>query len=229
MKFIAFDTEAFTLEEPKGISVAVTCQDKQQARIWRSGTLDECLPLSPQQAIFLVEYLKISADRGYTILTWNGLGYDFKILGEVSGLWEDCAALALNHVDMMFQFFCRYGYRVGQDAIAHGLGLPGKDGHEDVEGANAPIAWHESKAKRIKVCEYCEADGTGLLAIAKAITEQGYYKWTTRAGRPMKRPYGGAWRTVAECLAIRLPDVSWIPDPHTREEIMDWIFKVREV
>ena len=32
--------------------------------------------------ISLVEYLQFMAARGYTILTWNGLSFDFDVLGE---------------------------------------------------------------------------------------------------------------------------------------------------
>ena len=227
-KFIAFDLETFSPEEPYGISVAATCQDGQSPRLWYESPLAECLPLSPRQAGFLVDYLKIAVDREYTLLTWNGLAFDFKVLGEVSGMWDTCGVLALNHVDMMFQFFCRYGYWIGMNAIAHGLGLPGKDGHEAVSGALAPVAWRESKEKRIEVCKYAEADVATLLGIAKEATKQGCFKWLSTRGRQMNKPFSGTWRTVKECLAMPPPDVDWIKEPHTRVEMMDWIFTIKE-
>ena len=227
--FIAFDLETWTLEEPYGISVAATMEDKLAPRTWYE-SLSEPAPLSPRQAGFLVDYLKISHDRGYTTLTWNGLAFDYKVLAEVSGQWETCAALALSHVDMMFQFFCAYGFRVGLNTVAHGLGLPGKDGHEDVSGEKAPEVWRGgTKQDRVKVCQYCEDDVRTLLGISKAAADQGHFRWTTKKGRLMTKPFGGKWKTVQECLQIPLPDTSWMDNPPTRESMMDWTFKIREV
>ena len=37
-----------------------------------------------------------------------------------------CSRVALNHIDLMFHFFCEKGYPLGLDAAAKGMGLPGK-------------------------------------------------------------------------------------------------------
>lgn len=55
----------------------------------------------------LVNYLEKEVECGYTIVTWNGLGFDFDILAEESGMLEKCRRLANNHVDMMFHALCR--------------------------------------------------------------------------------------------------------------------------
>ena len=44
--------------------------------------------MSQQEAAGLVEYLAAQVEHGYTIVTWNGLGFDFDILAEESGMLE---------------------------------------------------------------------------------------------------------------------------------------------
>ena len=63
----------------------------------------------------LVDYLACQVVAGYTILTWNGLSFDFNVLAEESGMHDECAELALNHVDMMFHIFCLRGHYLGLD------------------------------------------------------------------------------------------------------------------
>jgi len=61
----------------------------------------------------LVQHLSDMAADGFSILTWNGLGFDFDILAEESGAAASCREFALGHVDMMFHVFCSLGYPVG--------------------------------------------------------------------------------------------------------------------
>ena len=61
----------------------------------------------------LVQYLSKMADDGFTILTWNGLGFDFDILAEESAAcWRVARQCAFGHVDMMFHIVCSLGYPV---------------------------------------------------------------------------------------------------------------------
>ena len=43
--------------------------------------------MSREEAAALVHYLEDRTKEGYTLLTWNGLGFDFDILAEES----DCS------------------------------------------------------------------------------------------------------------------------------------------
>src|SRR5208283_5409002 len=95
---------------PLGISCAATLAgDSDELVLWHGGK-DRHHPtdrMSPQKASGLVEYLVSQIGIGYTIVTWNGLGFDFDILAEESGMLEKCRRLANNHVDMMFHALCR--------------------------------------------------------------------------------------------------------------------------
>ena len=47
-----------------------------------------------------VEYLATQVENGYTIVTWNGLGFDFDILADESQMLAECRQLAIGHVQL---------------------------------------------------------------------------------------------------------------------------------
>jgi len=49
--------------------------------------------MSQQEAVELVEHLMIQVQHGYTVVTWNGVGFDFDILAEESRMVEECKRL----------------------------------------------------------------------------------------------------------------------------------------
>ena len=51
--------------------------------------------MSRAEAQGLVHDLAQLVEEGYTLLTWNGLGFDFNILAEESGLQTECERLAM--------------------------------------------------------------------------------------------------------------------------------------
>src|SRR5581483_11809905 len=57
--------------------------------------------MSREECVALVQELKRLASEGYTLVTWNGTGFDFAVLARESGLSKDCAELALAHIDLM--------------------------------------------------------------------------------------------------------------------------------
>src|SRR5208337_2434610 len=118
-QYLAFDIETakdvpgddfnWRPHRPLGISCAATlASDTDQPLVWHGKTSDG-LPdkrMSREDARGLVQYLSKMAADGFTILTWNGLGFDFDILAEESGAAAECGECALGHVDMMFQVLC---------------------------------------------------------------------------------------------------------------------------
>jgi hypothetical protein len=95
----------------------------------------------------LVRYLATQVQRGYTILTWNGLGFDFRILAEESGFSRECGDLAVEHVDMMFYVLCRLGFGVGLESAAKGLGVGTKP--TGVSGSLIPQLWNEDRHEEV--------------------------------------------------------------------------------
>ena len=44
--------------------------------------------MSQEEAAKLVEYLTTQVENGYTLVTWNGVGFDLDILAEESGMLD---------------------------------------------------------------------------------------------------------------------------------------------
>jgi hypothetical protein len=170
-----------------------------------------------QEAKNLVEILTaLVFGGGYIPLTWNGLGFDFDVLSEESGMHEECKELALNHIDMMFHFFASKGYPLGLDAASKGMNLPGKP--EGMDGAKAPELW---PADPHRVMAYCSLDVKNTLGVAEAIDTAGRLNWISRSGNPnywlCKK-----WLTVKEAMVMPSPDTSWMSDPWPRSKFYGW-------
>ncbi len=177
--------------------------------------------MSQQDVTEMVHYLTTMADAGHTTLTWNGLGFDFDILAEESGMRAECKRLAfdLAHVDMMFHVFCQLGYPVGLDRAAKGMGLAGKT--QGMDGALAPRLWAEGKQQQ--VLDYVAQDVRTTLALAQTCEERGHMRWITRRGSGKKMDLPSGWLTVREALALPEPDNSWMSNPWPRSKFTSWI------
>jgi hypothetical protein len=145
------------------------------------------------------------------------LSFDFDILAEESGMHEECKALALDHIDMMFHFFVGKGFPLGLDAASKGMGLPGKP--EGMDGAIAPELWAEGQYHR--VLDYVSWDVKNTLGVAEAVDESGCLDWIARSGRPNSWVCD-QWLTVKEALALPEPDTSWMTDPWPRSKFYEW-------
>jgi RNase H-like protein len=87
------------------------------------------------------------ARDGYTLLSWNGLSFDFNILAEESGLPDECGKLAMDHVDMMFHVVCRLGHYIALARAAEAVGIPGKAG--GMSGYDAPRMWADGQHEQV--------------------------------------------------------------------------------
>ena len=166
----------------------------------------------------IVQRLQRAIDRGYTILTWNGLSFDFDVLAEESGMHAECCDLAMNHVDAMFQVHCLKGFPVGLDAVSKGLGLAGK--MEGVSGAKAPYLWHEGQYQT--VLEYVQQDVRSTLEVALAIEQRRGLTWIAKSGKRNSLPIAKLL-TVAEALQLPEPDTSWMTEPMPRSRFTGWM------
>ncbi len=182
----------------------------------------------------LVTTLQEFASSGYTIVTVNGLGFDFRILAEESGMVEECAELALNHhCDLMFVSVCALGWRVGLDILAVGAGVEGKklvvtlnDGSELVgmDGLQAPKLW--AAGEHNAVLDYLAQNVRATLEIAEVAIHPdcGYLRWVSGSEKPWQIHLPrGELPTVAKCLTWQLPDTDWMTAPPTRAELVAWM------
>ena len=230
-KYLAFDIEIangfpdgedWRQYRPLGISCAATlADDAEQAKLWCGGD-DDGQPadrMSREETAALVDYLVEAAGQGYTILTWNGLAFDFEVLAEESGMAEPCKTLAREHVDMMFHVFCQLGYPVGLDAVAKGMDLPGKP--EGMSGLLAPQMWADGK--RQEVLDYVAQDVRTTLDVATACRRDHRLCWITRRGKRSRMPLPGDWLTVTEAMKLPQADTSWMDNPIPRRKFTAWL------
>ena len=229
-KYLAFDIETARITEnepdwrscrPLGISCAATLTtNDDQPTLWHGG--ERTSPrdrMSREEAAALVRYLNARTREGFTLLTWNGLGFDLDVLQEESGLFQECRALARAHVDMMFHAFCQLGHGVGLDVAARGMKLAGKP--KGMSGELAPVLW--ARGERETVLRYVAQDVRTSLELARACEGCGELRWVSRSGKVRCMALAEGWLTVREALRLPLPDTSWMDSPWPREKFTGWM------
>jgi len=233
---------------PLGITCASVCFSESTAgeettvhKTWWGGSelgqLNDWMDASEMTA--MLAYLDTLVQRGYKLFTWNGLSFDWHVLYhelEDPTLRASIKQHALEHCDMMFQFFCDRGYPLGLDAVAKGMGLAGKT--EGMDGSLAPILWSADQAalnqlgsfrwanmslvdRRRKVIEYVEQDALTTYKIAQRAGLLHRWNWTSRSGRPQIYNIS-RWMSVREAMQLPLPDTSWMGRPMRRERFYRW-------
>jgi hypothetical protein len=231
-RYLAFDIETAKIlpeetadllsHRPLGICcAAAVAGDLPKPLTWYGHTVDgtPAPVLSRDEARALVADLGDLVRTGYTLVTWNGLGFDFDVLSEESGLTAECAQLAWRHVDMMFHVVCERGFPLALDKAAQAMGLGTKD--HAVGGARAPVLWAEGRYA--EVLDYCVRDVQLTLGLAVACDEQRVMRWITRKGTTSQMALPQGWLSAAEADRLPLPDTSWMTEPLTRERFTGWI------
>jgi hypothetical protein len=232
-RFLAFDIEtAAVLSEeqfqnrerhrPLGITcVAAQASDATEPTVWDArqaggGTSER---MTSAQLAEFVEYLRRMSAQGYTLLTWNGTGFDWDILAEGSGCLATCRELATNHVDMMFHVFCELGYPVALEKAAQGHGIAGKP--QGMAGFLAPQMWAQGRHQQ--VIDYVAQDVRITLEVAHASEARRSFRWMTRKGTKSSMPLPNGWLSVESALRLPEPDTSWMADPIPRARFTKWL------
>jgi hypothetical protein len=229
-RYIAFDIETAKIlpaavsdllaHRPLGIACAAAAMsDRSDPLTWFGAGAVPAPQLSRAEARALVSDLSARVREGYTPLSWNGLSFDFNVLAEESGLPEECARLAIDHVDMMFHAVCTLGHFVGLQKVAEGLRIPGKTA--GLTGSEAPARW--AAGHHDEVLAYNVQDARLALAIAEACESRRELVWVTRKGTIARMPLPNGWLTVQEAQRLPLPDTSWMSQPPTRESFTAWM------
>ena len=208
-----------------GIScAAVAFEDREEVKIW-SGYPRLDSAACRRMAEELVEL----HDSGYRFVTWNGCGFDFRIVAQESGLQKQMALLAMDHIDLMLMVTFARGHYLALQKALEGAGMAGKlkrvqlsDGRwiEDMEGSQAPVLWGQGEQEA--VLAYLEQDVRQQLALAKLVLERGEIRWTSRTGNPQAVAFDQLL-TVRECFSLPEPDTSWMRDPPARDQFTAWM------
>lgn len=234
MKFLAFDIETckitppdanLQVHRPLGITCyAVAWVSEKTGEIQAThghghdGSPDPTPVMTRSECCLLVGRLHRAVQQGYTLLAHNGVGFDFDILAEESGMVDTCADLALHSVDTCLLVHCLKGFPVGLDAIAQGMGLPGKT--EGMNGSMAPEMWAEGHYA--EVLEYVKQDVRLTLQVALEIQQRKRLMWIAKSGRRNSITLP-TLLTAQEALQLPEPDVSWMSEPVARSRFTAWM------
>ena len=243
MAFVAFDVE-IAKPVPDGPDILAHRPGIACAAIAREGEDRASILFDPSDApelfdpakkaltrdgsLRILAALEAAAARGDTLVTWNGAGFDFRLLADETGRHADCARLVMASVDMMFQVLCDRGHPLSLDAALKGAGLPPKMNEVTLRsgeavhigGADAPTYWQAGEYAA--VATYCAADAERTAALAAACQRSRQLAWVSQKGRPNQVYLRTGWLTVEQCLALPLPDTSWMTNPIRREDVLAW-------
>ena len=231
-KYLAFDLEIakeipdegdWRTHSPLGITCAAMLpMDTGQLVTWygRTSTGQPSPRMNQEEAKVIVWALAAMVGTGgYTLVTWNGLNFDFPVMAEESELATECKELAAHHVDMMFHLFCGKGYRLSLDAAAKGMGLAGKT--PGVTGADAPRYWAEGRYREI--LDYLAQDVQTTGHLAHSCDQQAALRWTSQRGNAMELALPNGLLTVEEAMLQQEPDTSWMSNPQSRSDFTGWL------
>ena len=229
-RYLAFDIEtvkpfpqgeSWRDHRPIGIGCAAAYSDDTGPLSWRRTETDGAIAerLDQQDAQALVQDLLDHVQQGLTIVTWNGLGFDFDVLAEESGRHDDCSELARSHVDMMFHIFCYKGYPISLATLAKGMNTPGKT--EGMTGDIATQMW--AQGDRQPVIDYCVQDTLATLQLAQAGTRTKRLQWNSKSGRAQALALNRGWLTVQQAVLTPEPNTSWMDNPIPRSSFSSWL------
>ena len=232
-RYLAFDMETAKIlpsevkdilqHRPLGIAcaAAVAEDDPTNTFRWHGWDTDKrpAKQMSPTEAEKLVFDLMELSEKGYTLLTWGGTHFDFDVLAEESGRVNECAALAKNHIDMLFHVLCSLGHPVSLQKAAEGMKLPGKKA--GVSGALAPTMWAAGQYE--EVIQYCTQDTHLALQVARKCELSRQLTWITQRGKAKQLGLPDGWLTVEAAYHLPLPDTSWMSDPMSRDDSVRWL------
>lgn len=230
-RYLAFDLETakvslcrrdWMLDRPLGISCAATFSEGESEPVLWYGRERRAGP-TPQMTVAearaLVAFLENRVAAGYTIVTWNGIGFDFNILAEESGMKSRCTSLALGHVDMMFHLLCQVGFGVSLNSAARGMRLTRSCKRRT--GSEIPKLW---AAKRFhEVFRHVGRDARFTLALATTCRERRFLRWITRwgTGRMVRLPAG--WLKARAAQSLPDPLQFECRDQWSRDRLTSWM------
>jgi len=228
MKLLSFDLEISNEFEDEaghprsyremGIScAAVLAEDSSVPVYWHSPDR-----LSEQVVARMVDDLEDYVNNGYTLVTWNGLAFDFRTVAENAPVeyFSRVCALARNHWDIMLQFVITKGYRLGLDACAKGCNVQTKKDLDGGHGENVPRLWREGRYE--EVLYYLGGDVETTMQVAKFVRDNRGFDWVSKSGRNNSVTLGRPL-IVSECMSRRVPPQSWITDPPKIEDMAGWM------
>ena len=232
MKLMSFDLETSKIVPdgdtadwgehwPLGIScagVSFLRNSNVVTELFYSGDLPAPAPqMSRERALDVLHYLAHAVKDGYTIVTWNGFAFDFRVLAHEAGSHRLAAAVALSSVDLMLEIVCRRGHPLALDAAAKGAGLDGKT--PGMNSAMAPALWAAGEYQT--VLDYLRQDCKLTLRLAYYALNQNRLKWISKTGKMQSVPIH--MLPAVDALKLPEPNNGWMKNPIRRANLYAWI------
>jgi len=192
------------------------------------------------------------ASMGDTIVSFNGLHFDFPLLATVcndTGIEKELKHLAIyEHIDYALNMVTARGFMISLDTAAHALGLSGKT--EGMAGYLAPILWNPerttfsdeeaadiealgvvpgTKAAQALCLTYVGQDAVTTADVYRLLVEDKYLQWvSSRSGKLVKTPwypevFEGRLLKVCEVMDREQCLTPWFTNnPFSKEEMLSW-------
>lgn len=207
---------------PLGISCAAVLESAEDhANIWYSG--DEfgkpAAQMSKLDLQEVVHYLEDLAAKNVRLVTWNGLGFDFDILGEESGLIDRCRFLALKHLDLMFLEFCQKGYPVSLEMAMRAM-FP-EDGYEANDTEQMARRWQEGDHDF--VTQDLRSKCAAIIRLVYECERRETLQWMTKKESIAGVRLENGLLSVEQALTLPAPDTTWMQNPMSRARYTDWL------
>lgn len=235
--FVTFDIETTEdMKQPICAAIAWVEGDQLRQSVYYG---NEREPMSKDAIKRMLDELKAYAEDGRTIVTWNGLQFDFKVIYQAlagdTEYQELVKHLAINHVDLMYYVFCCKGWPVSQQNACLGSNLAGKvkkvllkDGTpiDDMNGAMAPMLWEAGEGNA--VLEYLVGDVHSLLKLTYKWMLDRQARWLSKSGKHQfldidLNPDSPDFPVVHRVSEYPEPDTSWMDKPIKRETFTQWM------
>jgi len=178
-------------------------------RVWHDKTYNVMNTANRDVLDALIEYLIERRDSGYLPITWNGSGFDFKVL---HALLQDRGAqiidLCKTYTDVCFNVFVHKGFPIKLASVATAFGCENKSDC----GANAPTLWSSGlETDKIRVINYCQQDVVVLASVVSCIMAFKGVKWMTKSGNKSQfmQHFDLLWPLRISCRE-RVADNSWM-------------------
>jgi uncharacterized protein YprB with RNaseH-like and TPR domain len=178
----------------------------------------------------VIDYLYGLHVAGVALVTFNGLGFDWRVMCDQMGDDNPLAQnrvreMALGHHDVMFKFTCEHGYFASLQSFleASDSGIS-KTGN----GKDAITKWCGENATRqtqLEVLEYCRNDVQCLSHVYKQLWQAEPMKRKTKRGSIQTWDHGGAIDSVQVCLEKFLANPlenSWLRNPPDPIQMVEW-------
>lgn len=166
--------------------------------------------------------LHLHIQCGNTVLGWNSVGFDLKVLGTVAEALPLAASIAFESVDLLLNFMTIKGYPIGLEACSQGFGLSGKLKTDTGEEIRKDIDSLLISDEGIDLLlQYVEQDTILTFEVYSNIVRSGNYRWIAKSGTRNRVSHRGIHNSF---YCLQLPEIKLgFNPPTTISKLSEWL------